>query len=120
MSLAIPAASFSSAPALEVRYLGDGEYITFDQAEKELAELGPDWRLETSAELYALVDRSLKNAHGACTADENLKPSWHWTSDVSNWSSEARVVVGFDDGGVSSLSYRGLTALARAVRVSGQ
>ncbi|MGH8025643.1 MAG: hypothetical protein ACREO0_02850 [Pseudoxanthomonas sp.] len=100
--------------------MGDGKRISCDQADKEVAELGEEWRLESSTELYALVDRKLKNANGACSSDESLQPDWHWTSDESNWSSEARVVVLFYDGCVSYDGYRDLTALARAVRVSGQ
>ena len=115
----IPAISYSSAPALEVRPLGGGEKITQKQMIDELIDLGTEWRLETSAEQYALVDRSYKNQHGARSRDESLQPGWYWSADTLPGVPGARVVVGFYLGYV--LYYSGShRAFARAVRVSGQ
>ena len=114
----IPQVCYCSAPALEVRTLGDGR-ISQKQMLEELAKLGPGWRLETRQELYALVDLGHKNSNGAFTRDETLLAEPYWTADMHPLDPAARVVVWFDDGGVGSYGdhYR---ARARAVRVVGQ
>ena len=118
-SFVIPQRAFASAPALEVRELGGGKAITQKQLLDELLNLPADWRLETSAELYALVDRSHQNQHGAYTRDESLKDDWYWTSDLTPWYRGGRVVVGFGFGDVDYF-VGDFRAFARAVRVSGQ
>ena len=118
-AFAIPQLTFASAPALEVRELGGGKAITQKELLDELLNLPADWRLETSAELYALVDRSHQNQHGAYTRDESLKDDWYWTSDLTPWYRGGRVVVSFHLGYVYGTSDDD-RAFARAVRVSGQ
>ena len=108
------AAARSGSETREYRDLGNGEAITQEQMLAELAALGDEWRLETPAELYALVDYGYKNQHDAYTRDETLKPRFYWTSQKTPWYGGGRVVVGFNDGFVDYIvDYR---ALARAVR----
>jgi len=111
--------TYASAPALEVRVLGGGNRISQSQMLKELAELGPDFRLESPHELFALRSPlTHTNAKGAHSHDESIEPAYYWTNEETPWFEGGRVVVGFYFGGVSNgVSYR---AFARAVRVSGQ
>ena len=119
-TFAIPQQTYTSAPALEVRELGRGESVTQKQALAELAELGAGWRLETPHELFALRSPlTHKNANGAHSYDESIKPSWYWTNEETPWFEGGRVVVGFVSGDVNLYS-DGYRAIARAVRVSGQ
>ena len=116
---AIPQITFSSAPALEVRELGSGQRISQEQMLKELSALGGEWRLETRQELYALVDLTHKNQHGAYTRDPSLHPDPYWSADKHPADPAAGVVVWFVDGSVDYY-VDDFRARARAVRVSGQ
>ncbi len=103
--------------AKEYRVLGDGQLITQKQAMHELAELGAGWRLETPHELFALVDYSNRNLHGALCIDDTIKAQWYWTSQKKPGCPGARVVVGFAGDGVHHAG-ESLLAHARAVRVT--
>lgn len=124
-SFAVPQISFTSAPAVEVRDLGNGEEISQKQALKEVEALNEQadpafvWRLETAAELFALRDLTHKNQHGAYSRDESLKRDWYWTADEHPAFEGARVVVGFGNGNVSYNDVDG-RCIARAVRVARQ
>ncbi len=104
----------------EVKLLGGGKPIKQAQMLKELEELGPEWRLETPHELFALRSRlTHKNAKGAHSTDESIEPDWYWTDEETPWYRGGRVVVSFFYGNVYDLN-DGYRAFARAVRVSGQ
>ena len=117
MSVPAPRTQAKPGAAKEYRVLGDGHLITQKQSMHELAELGAGWRLETPHELFALVDYSNRNLHGALCIDDTIKAQWYWTSQKKPGCPGARVVVGFAGDGVH---YAGesLLAHARAVRVT--
>ena len=49
----------TEAPALEWSHtLLDGEYATYEKAEKAIAALGEGWRMPTRAELESILDLS--------------------------------------------------------------
>jgi hypothetical protein len=120
MNDATTAVESSTVPGtiLEERWLSNNEPISRDQADRETAELGPDWRLETPHEAFADVDYDHKNEHNALSRNPERRRGAYWTNRPYPLGPAARVVVWFDDGGV----YDGVDnrARARAVRVSGQ
>ena len=122
-AFAIPQTSFSSAPAVEVRNLCDGQSVRQQKALAEIDELNKTvdegflWRLESRNEQVALITFEKRNAKGAVSIDEDIEPAWYWTSDVD--LDGDRVVVGFRLGYVGfDLGYN--DARARAVRVPRQ
>jgi hypothetical protein len=123
---ATPQLIYGSAPAREVRDLGDGKEIFPVQAWDELTELNAGqtdetfWRLETPHELFALSlsqDRVLNrlNANGACSYDSSIKPGWYWTSEEK--PSGGRMVVNFSNGTVGIAYGNTSRAYARAIRI---
>jgi hypothetical protein len=109
----------ASSDTREVKDLCDGKRVTYAEADKAVTALGPEWRLETPHELFALVDHNHQNANKAYTRDESIKNGPYWTNQKTPWSSEGRFVVYFNYGFVNDYGAYG-TAFARAVRVSGQ
>ena len=104
---------------LEERWLGNNEPISREQADREAAELGPDWRVETPHEGFADVTYDHRNEHGALSRNPNRRRGGYWTNQPHPVDPSARVVVWFVDGFVHDSC--GLNrARARAVRVSGQ
>ena len=116
----IPQHTYSSAPATEVKMLGNGLKITSAQAMREIEALGEGWRLEYPHELFALRSPlTHKNQNGAHSYDETIKPDYYWVNEEVPWFSGGRVVVGFYYGLVYYAN-GDLRAFARAVRVPGQ
>ncbi len=125
-SIVIPQITYSSAPAVEVRILGDGKRISIAQMVRETEELnktvqpGFIWRQETTHEKFALRSPlTHTNAKGAHSHDESIEPGPYWTSEETPWCEGRRVVVGFGFGYVT-YSYDGFRAFARVVRVASQ
>ena len=104
---------------LEERWLGNNEPISREQADREAAELGPDWRVETPHEAFADFDYDHKNEHGALSRNPERRRGAYWTNRPHPVDPSARVVVWFVDGYVN-LNDDDLRARARAVRVAGQ
>ena len=124
-AIVIPQVTIASAPAVEVRVLGDGKRIFQEQMLDELNELsatvepGYIWRPEKRHELVALMSPySHKNAKGAYSVDDSIEPGWYWADETTPWG--GRVVVGFGYGLVYDGDGSGYArAFARAVRGSG-
>ncbi|MGG6461433.1 hypothetical protein [Solilutibacter silvestris] len=123
-AIVIPQITIASAPAVEVRMLGNGKRIYQAQMLEETADLnktvedGFVWVQESPHQLFALRSPlTHKNAKGAYSYDESIEPDWYWTNEVTPWYEGGRVVVGFDYGGVGS-NFGYFRCLARAVRVA--
>jgi hypothetical protein len=121
MNDATTAVESSTVPGtiLEERWLSNNEPISRDQADRETAELGPDWRLETPHEAFADVDYDHKNEHNALSRNPERRRGAYWTNRPYPLGPAARVVVWFGVGLVDDY-YDYDRARARAVRVSGQ
>ena len=104
---------------LEDRWLGNNEPISREQADREAAELGPGWRVETPHEAFADVDYDHKNEHGALSRNPERRRGAYWTNRPHPLGPSARVVVWFVGGSVSG-DFDSIRARARAVRVAGQ
>jgi len=107
------------AGALEWSHtLLDGDTVTYEEAEKAIAELGDSWRMPTVDELASLVDRSRHDPAIDTEQYPDTRSRAYWTSTPCAWDDAAVWVVLFDVGSVY-LSPRHHYACVRAVR-SGQ
>ena len=106
---------------IEERWLGNNEPIDQAQTDRELAELGEGWQLESAHQAFDDVCYDgYKNQHDALSRNENRKAGYYRTRDDHPRFPGARVVVGFGDGYVYDGYYDNHHARARAVRVAGQ
>ena len=108
-----------------VESLGDEDGDSQDHAActkacADLRLLGyDDWRLPTRAELAALVDDTRRDPAIDVGLFPRVKPSWHWTSTGTAWSSSSAWLVYFCGGFVYGLP-RYYGGFALAVRRAGQ
>lgn len=96
----------------------DGETVTYEAAEKAVAELGDGWRLPTRQELESILDLSRHDPAIDTDKFPDTKSNWYWTSTPCAWRASAVWVVGFGGGYIHDHGRRGV-ACVRAVR-SGQ
>lgn len=116
-----PAANDAGTPAPKLEWshtLLDGKSVTYEAAEKAVAELGDGWRLPTRQELESILDLSRHDPAIDTDKFPDTKSAYYWTSSPCAWRASAVWVVGFSSGGAFDLS-RDRHACVRAVR-SGQ
>ena len=91
--------------------------------EKRCAELRllgfDDWRLPTRTELAGLVDDTRHEPAIDTALFPRVRPSWHWTSTPTAWSSASACFAGFSHGSVYDV-LRSYNGFALAVRRAGQ
>lgn len=121
LQIEAPAANDASAGSAKLEWshtLLDGKTVTYEKAEKAVAELGEGWRLPTRQELESILD--LSRHEPAIDTDKfpDTKSKHYWTSTPCAWNSSAVWVVDFANGYVTDGS-RYAFACVRAVR-SGQ
>jgi len=114
-----PAANDAAPAKLEWSHtLLNGKTVTYDVAEKAVAELGEGWRLPTRQELESILDLSRHDPAIDTDKFPDTKSNYYWTSTPCAWRTSAVWVVDFDGGGVG-VNGRSLDCCVRAVR-SGQ
>lgn len=117
----VPAVSPVSAAQLEWSpTLCNGERVTYEKAEKAIAELGDGWRLPTRVELISIMDLS---RYDPCIYTEKFpdtKSEPYWSSTPTAWNSSDVWVVYFYLGylGYVSVFHRSNYACVLAVRSS--
>ncbi|MEN3158258.1 DUF1566 domain-containing protein [Alkalimonas sp. NCh-2] len=95
----------------------DGESVTYEKAEKAVAELGECWRLPTRQELESLLDLTRHEPAIDTEKYPDTKSTYYWTSTPCAWNSAARWVVYFGNGDVLDHP-QDYHACVRAVRAS--
>lgn len=97
--------------------LCNGERVTFEKAEKAIAELGEGWRLPTRQELESILDLSRYEPAIDTERFPDTQSTWYWSSTQCAWDSSAVWIVHFNYGFVNNYDRSNL-ACVRAVRVS--
>lgn len=116
-----PAANDAGAAPTKLEWshtLLDGKTVTYEAAEKAVAELGDGWRLPTRQELESILDLSRHKPAIDTDKFPDTKNEYYWSSTPCAWNSSAVWVVYFDFGLVD-FSLRSDNGCVRAVR-SGQ
>jgi hypothetical protein len=98
--------------------LVDGETVTYEDAQKAIADLGDGWRMPTVDELATLVDRSRCEPAIDTSKYPDTKSCAYWSSTACSFNDAAVWVVYFSYGHVNR-NHRLDSACVRAVR-SGQ
>ena len=98
-----------------------GNRVDYDEAEKAVAELGPEWRIPTDLDWNTVIDRSKFDPAIDTDQVPDVALGWHWTSTPCPWARESAVFVVSSDFGYVSSYLRDYDAFVRAVRaVPGQ
>ncbi|MFD1216383.1 Lcl C-terminal domain-containing protein [Microbulbifer celer] len=96
----------------------DGEDVTFEEAEKAIAELGEGWRMPTRLELESILDLSRVDPAVDTEKFPDTQSDFYWASTPCAWNDAAVWCVDFSLGYVGNY-HRDYGACVRAVR-SGQ
>ena len=101
--------------------LGDGNSMTYANAQKAIVVLGPHWRFPTVQELLSIVDYTRCNPAIDSEQFPDTKSCAYWTSTDAAWDSDPNpacraVWVVYFSYGYSDYCYRDLNACVRAVR----
>ena len=98
-----------------------GRCVKYAEAEKAVAELGPEWRIPTDQDWNTVIDRSKFDPAIDTEQVPDVAMGWHWTSTPCPWARESAVFVVSSDYGLVSSYGRDVVAFVRAVRaVPGQ
>lgn len=99
--------------------LCNGKRVLYHDAEKAVADLGPEWRMPTRKEWESILD--LSRYMPALNTDQHpdVKLEYHWTSTPCAWAPESVVWVVNPDNGCVDSDDRDYDAVVRAVRVVG-
>jgi hypothetical protein len=95
--------------------LGNGQRMSYAEAEKAVAALGDGWRLPSIQELLSIVDYTRCDPAIDTARFPDTKSGAYWTCTPCAWAPRAAWVVGF----LSGYAYdylRGDVAFVRAVR----
>jgi hypothetical protein len=94
----------------------DGEAVTYEDAQKAIADFGDGWRMPTCHELESL--RYLSRHDPAIDTERypDTQSRAYWTSTPCAWNDAAVWVVHFRYGYVYSDGHRSNSACVRAVR----
>ncbi len=114
--------ALQTAPALEWSpTLCGGKSVPYEEAEKAVAALGPEWRLATRREWCEIIDDTRHDPALDPAQHPGVESGYHWTSTPCPWARESAVFVVSSSYGVVYYFNRNSYALVRAVRaVSGQ